>query len=84
MMGQKTVESVAASVRRTVMVLTIAALMTVVLVLMSTGPASASVKGGTQYGGNDKGYGLGWGAGELHNPHNGNHLGENDSNPHKG
>jgi hypothetical protein len=46
-MGQKTVESVAASVRRTVMVLTIAALMTVVLVLMSTGPASASVKGGT-------------------------------------
>ena len=44
-MGQKTVESVAASVRRTVMVLTIAALMTVVLVLMSTGPASAGVKG---------------------------------------
>ncbi len=55
MMGQKTRESVAASVRRAVMVLTLAALMTVVLVIMSAGPAEAGVKGGSQYGGSDKG-----------------------------
>jgi hypothetical protein len=56
-MVQKTMESLATSVRSATTMLAVATLMAVVLIVMSAGPASAGVEDGTNFGGNDKGYG---------------------------